>query len=147
MTGVASGRKLPFVTRLGADAVVDYGTTDVAALGERWDVVLDAPGRNRFDRLRGVLTQDGILVSTRPVTLDTRYALTTQLRGRGHRFAAVMTRARSQDLTHLAALVDSGRMTPPVDRSYPMAAAAAAHQHAEGPATGKVVIRIGDDPR
>lgn len=146
VTGVASGGKLPFVTTLGADAVVDYRTQDFAALGERWDVVLDAPGRHRFDRLRNVLTQDGILVSTRPITPDALYALTpAPLRRRGQNFAAVMTRARSHDLAHLAALVDSGRLTPLVDRIYPMAAAAAGHQHAEGPATGKVVIRIGGD--
>lgn len=146
VTGVASGPKLPFVTGLGADDVVDYLTQDVAALGELWDVVLDAPGRHRFDRLRAVLTPDGILVSTRPITPDALRALIPgRPRARGQRFTAVMTQARSQDLAHLATLVDTGRLTPLVDRIYPMSEAAAAHQHTEGPATGKVVIRIGDD--
>lgn len=51
-----------------------------------------------------------------------------------------MTRARSQDLAHRAALVDRGRLVPPVDRIFPVSAAAEAHRHAEGPGVGKTVL-------
>ncbi len=53
-----------------------------------------------------------------------------------------MTQARSQDLAHLAALVDTGRMRSTLERAFPATKAAAAHEHAEGPATGKVVIHL-----
>ncbi len=147
VTGVASGAKLPFVTGLGAEDVIDYRTQDFTALDERWDVILDTPGRHRFAQVRGVLTSDGVLVSTRPISADSLRGRTPlRLHGHGQRVTAVMTRPRSQDLAHLAAQVDSGRLSPSLDRSYPMTEAASAHQHAQGPATGKVVIRVGNDP-
>lgn len=53
-----------------------------------------------------------------------------------------MTRARSQDLAHLAALVDSGGLRPTLDREFPLADVADAHRHAEGPVRGKVVLTL-----
>lgn len=146
VTGVASGPKLAFVAGLGADDLLDRGTQDLTALDQRFDVVLDSPGRYGFTRLRHLLAAGGTFVSTRPVAVDAlRGAVTAavvpqRLRRDSRRSAAVMTSARSQDLAHLAGLVDSGDLRPNVHRSYPMAEAAAAHRHAEGSATGKVVL-------
>ena len=144
VTGVASTAGLAHVAGLGADRTVDRTTTDVRALGERWDVVLDTPGLSSLEHVRPLLTPDGVLVSTRPISLDVlrdRVAL----RGRhAQRCTAVMTQARSQDLTQLAALVDRQDLRVPLDRTFPMDRAADAHRHAHGPAPGKVVITIGE---
>lgn len=142
VTGAASGAKLAFVTDLGADEVVDRTTHDLAGLDQRFDVILDAPGRLGFRRMRPTLADSGVLVSTRPIGPDALRALATASRTRRHdpRFAAVMTRARSQDLAHLAGLVDAGRLRPVVDRVYPVAQASAAHRHAEDSVRGKVVL-------
>lgn len=142
VTGVASGAKLPFVAALGADELVDRTTQDVLALGERWDIVLDAPGRLAFSAVRRVLNPGGIMVSTRPIGPDAVRTLAPRRPGR-QRFAAVMTRARSQDLARLVALVDDGRLQLPVDRVFPVAQAAAAHRYAEGSVRGKVVLTFG----
>lgn len=143
VTAVASGSKLGFAADLGADELVDYREQDVTALGRRWDVILDAPGLLAFATARRALAADGVLVSTRPLGLDALRGLAPPRLRRGPgRFAAVMTRARSQDLAHLAALVDLGHLRPPVDRAFPLAQVADAHRHAEGPATGKVVITL-----
>ena len=81
------------------------------------------------------------MVSTRPVAKDTPRILTTALRrGEQPQYAAVMTQARSQDLAHLAALVDRGQLRANVHRSFPMTRAAEAHKLAETTATGKVVL-------
>ena len=45
VTGVADAARAPFVRELGAHEVVDRARQDVLSLGERWDVVLDAPFR------------------------------------------------------------------------------------------------------
>ena len=82
------------------------------------------------------------MVSSRPISPDALRALARPRRRGAPRFTAVRTRARSQDLTRLAALVDAGRLRPTVDRSFPMAEVAAAHRHAEGGVRGKVVVDL-----
>ncbi len=142
VTATASGQRRDFVSGLGADVVVDRRSHDLVGSGERWDVVLDAPGRMSFAAARPLLNAGGVLVSTRPLGPD---LLRTVGPARWHgrrRFAAVMTAARSQDLAHLAALVDSGRLRIPVERVFPMDQAAEAHRHAEGGVQGKVVIDL-----
>lgn len=140
ITATASTQRLDFVSDLGADEVRDRRRHDVLTSGDCWDVVLDAPGRMSFAAARPLLAVGGVLVSTRPLGPDLlRTVVPARWRG-PRRFAAVMTAARSQDLAHLAALVDSGQLRIPVDRTFPMDQAAAAHRHAEGGVRGKVVI-------
>lgn len=62
VTGVASGAKLGFVTSLGADAVVDHTTTDIADLDERFDLIVDTGGRTPLCKLRRILTERGTYV-------------------------------------------------------------------------------------
>jgi NADPH:quinone reductase-like Zn-dependent oxidoreductase len=143
VTAVASGPKLPFVLDLGADEAVDYQRHDVTGLDARFDVVLDVTGRLAFAAVQPILTDRGVLVSTRPISSDAVRALAPRpLRGTDQRFVAVATRARSQDLTRLATLVDTGRLRPALDRAFPLADIALAHQHAETDVRGKVVITI-----
>jgi NADPH:quinone reductase-like Zn-dependent oxidoreductase len=88
------------------------------------------------------LAPDGVLVSTRPLTLDlVRSRGPVRLRS-GPRYGAVMTRARSQDLTQLGSLVQQGLLRPVVDRTFALAQAQDAHRHAEAGAAGKVVITL-----
>ena len=145
VTGLASGPKLDHVRGLGADEALDYRVHDVAALDGRWDVVLDAAGAHSFSVLRRVLRPDGVVVSTRPLGRDAVRLLDPVRSRRGARYAAVMTRARSQDLARLVALVDGGRLEPVLDRTFPMTRAAEAHQWAETAVIGKVVLQIGED--
>ena len=60
VTGVASTGKLDFVRSLGADEVIDYSTSD--PLARRYDLIIDAGGRNPLRRLRSALTPSGTLV-------------------------------------------------------------------------------------
>lgn len=144
VTGVASGAKLSHVRELGADVVVDRERSDVFASGERWDVILDTPGLLTAPRVRESLTDDGVLVSTRPFSGDgARAAAAARSRRRSSTYANTRTRPRSQDLAQLATLVDRGALRLPVTATYPMARVADAHRHMEGPAVGKLVIVVG----
>ncbi len=147
VTAVASSPKLPYAAEMGADELIDRQEHDATELGEQWDVILDTPGALTLKRASGALTPGGVLVSTRPLSRDALQSLTPRPTSRVRpRFAAVMTQARSQDLAHIAALVDTGRLLPTMQRAFPATQAAAAHQHAEGPATGKVVIHLDTAP-
>lgn len=141
VTGTASGPKLAFVAGLGADEVLDHRRDDLTTLGVRFDVVLDSPAQYGFRRLRHLLSPGGVVVSTRPLAADAlRSVVPDRWRRDPGRWAAVMTSAKSQDLAHLAELVDHQELRPAVHRSYPMTQAAAAHREAEGRAAGKVVL-------
>ena len=142
VTATARASQLSFVAGLGADEVLDHRAQDVLALGRRWDVVLDTPGRHTLAVAQAALAPDGVLVSTRPLTLDLLRSRTTARLGSGPRYGAVMTRARSQDLAQLGSLVQRGLLRPPVDRTFPLAQAADAHRHAEAGVAGKVVIAV-----
>ena len=62
VTGVASTSKLEFVRSLGADDVIDYTTTDVTDLHERFDLIVDTGGRAPLRKLRRILTERGTYV-------------------------------------------------------------------------------------
>ena len=120
VTAVASRAKLPYAAGLGADELIDRAEYDSDRLGEQWDLILDTPGALALADVRGALRPGGVLVSTRPLSRDAfRTLAATPVRRDKRRFAAVMTQARSQDLAHLAALVDTGRLRPTMQAHVP----------------------------
>jgi NADPH:quinone reductase-like Zn-dependent oxidoreductase len=153
VTGTASPAKQDHVRSLGAHVVL--GHDEALRPGERFDVVLDTPGRLEPAAARPVLADDGVLVTTRVVSAAGVRALAADalaagarsagVRQRtGPRFTFVATSARSADLAHLLELVRTGRLRVPVDRVLPMAEIADAHRRAEGrEVLGKVVVSVG----
>ena len=103
--------------------------------------VFDTTGRYAFADLARILTPDGVLISTRPISRDALRLLRPTWSG-GPRFTFVATKPRSQDLAHLVHLVDTGRLRVPLDRVFPADEAAAAHRHAQEHVTGKVVLSL-----
>ena len=144
VTAVADAARAALVHDLGADVVVDRHEQDVLARGERWDVVLDAPGALRFAAVRPALTPTGVLVSTRPISPDVARGFVSRS---GPRPVAVATRRSPVDLARLAALVDAGELRVPVDRTFALDDVAAAQAHARsGRLRGKVVVTVGGEP-
>jgi NADPH:quinone reductase-like Zn-dependent oxidoreductase len=144
VTAVAGAGREDYLRGLGADAVLDRRTTDPFDGSERWDIVLDAPGRLAFDTVRPALSPRGVLVSTRPVSVDSLRMLVPRLPGsRNPRYAIVTTRRDGRDLDYLARLVREKRLVVPIDRAFAMDDVAAAHRHAEsGGVRGKVVVTV-----
>ena len=147
---VQAGAHVTALTRRASvGAAADLGAHEVRAredgppggAGERWDVVLDTSGTTTAASASTLLRDGGVLVTTRPVSLD---AILARLRPRqlsgGRRLTAVMTAARSQDLARLARLVDQGRLRVPVDSVHDMQDAGLAHKRAESSPVGKVLV-------
>ena len=140
VTAVVDAPRADAVRDLGAHEVLDRHGDDVFAAGRQWDVVLDTPGALRLARVRASLTDDGVLVSTRPLSPDTLRRLRP---GGGPRATAVATRRSPVDLAHLAHLVDTARLRVPIDRAVAMADVAGALEHAgSGRLLGKVVVSV-----
>ncbi|MER6797459.1 NAD(P)-dependent alcohol dehydrogenase, partial [Amycolatopsis mediterranei] len=145
VTGVCSTAKTDLVRRLGAGHVVDYTREDFAA--RRYDLILDTAGLRSLTDLRRALTPRGTLVIVGGeggkwlggIQRVFRAALLNPFVRQ--RLCGLVARVRAADLETLRELLEAGRLTPALDRTYPLADAAAAVGHLRaGRAAGKVVL-------
>ncbi len=148
VTGVASTAKLDLVRSLGAAHVIDYTREDWSAKGLRYDVIVDIAGNPSLSRLRRALTPSGTAVLTGGEEGDrVTGGMGRQLRGLvlswfvGQRLTGFVPRERGSDLAQVARLIESGSVTPALDRTYPLADAGEAMRRLEaGEVRGKVAI-------
>jgi NADPH:quinone reductase-like Zn-dependent oxidoreductase len=155
VTGVCSTRNADLVRSLGADRVLDYTREDFARDGQRYDMVFDLVANRSLADLRRVLTPTGVLVLSgggvsrngRPhVTGPMGLTIKAQVASRfvRHRlFPLVGMPPRAEYLATLRELVESGKVRPVVDRSFPLAQVPEAVRYLEVEhARAKVVITV-----
>lgn len=137
VTAVCSTKNVELVVSLGADRVIDYTREDFARDGARYNVVLDAVGNRSLSDCRRVLGPGGTYVAAAG---SVRGMLWLAIRRRKN-MVAMLTQNRKQDLVFITELVESGKVTPVIDRRYPLGEIAQAIGYVgEGHARGKVVI-------
>lgn len=150
VAGVCSTGKADTVRSIGADDVIDYTREDIADGQRRYDVILDIGGNRRLSHLRRALTPRGRLVIVGGES-DGRWLGGTdrQLRAlllsplASQKLGTFIASENSADLKILRDLIDSGQITPTIDRTYPLSQTAAAIRYLQdGRACGKVVIVI-----
>ena len=150
VTGVCSTTKVDLVRSLGADAVIDYTREDFADGQRTYDVILDTAGNRSLAHLRRALTRKGTLVIVggeeggrwlAGADRQLRAALLSPFVSQSLRpFMAV---GRQEDLVFLKELIESGEVTPVIDRTYPLDEAPEAIRYlAEGHARGKIVLTV-----
>ena len=150
VTGVCSTAKVATVKALGADHVVDYSKDEVADGQHHYDVILDIGGNRRIPYLRRALSPRGVLVIVGGET-GGRWlgGSDRQLRALllspfiGQKLTTFVCSENAEDLLVLTELIESGKVTPVIDRTYPLGEVAAAIRYMqEGHARGKVVIKV-----
>jgi NADPH:quinone reductase-like Zn-dependent oxidoreductase len=149
VTGVCSTSKVDLVRSLGADHVIDY-TLDDAVPGRRYDVVLDTGGHRSLTWLRRRLTHRGTLVIVGSETagrwlggFDRTIRALLLSPFVSQTLTTLASTENAADLIVLAGLVESGEVTPVVDRIYPLEEAAAAiRRMLDGKARGKLVVSV-----
>lgn len=151
VTGVASTDKEDLVRSLGADDFIDYTREDVTDGSRRWDVIVDTAGRRPLRRLRRVLSPKGTLVIVggdgggrwtggflRGVLRAPILSLLV-----GQRLIGLNTTERREDLVALVEMIETGVVTPLVDRTFDLVEAADAIRYlAQGHPRGKVVVTV-----
>ncbi|HEV3362996.1 MAG TPA: NAD(P)-dependent alcohol dehydrogenase [Acidimicrobiia bacterium] len=151
VTGVCSTRNTDMVRSLGADHVVDYTKEDFTDGDRRYDLILQAAGTHSATACRRALTTKGTLVQISG-TSDNRWIGPLDRIIAGRLLAPFVTqtittftvRPNRQDLEFLGALIEAGKVSPAVDRTYPLAGIHDAIRHVEGGhARGKVVVTVG----
>jgi NADPH:quinone reductase-like Zn-dependent oxidoreductase len=150
VTGVCSTRNAELVRSLGAAHVIDYTTDDFTRQPARYDVIFDNVGNRPLSRLRRALAPAGILVLNGggspghvvgPLGTMLRAAVVNGFVRQHLRF--LPTREDRAELAAIAALIEDGKLTPVLDRTYPMADTTEALRYVEGGhAHGKVVITV-----
>ncbi|MEU8397557.1 NAD(P)-dependent alcohol dehydrogenase [Nonomuraea sp. NPDC048892] len=144
VTGVCSTRNVELVRSLGADQVIDYTERDYTRTGGRYDVLLDLVANHGLLANRRVLADTGVLVAGAPAKGQWIGPLLgvakVMLLPRATFFLA---EASPDDLDVMTGLIESGRVTPVIDRTFSLDEAAEAVRYLErGHARGKVVITV-----
>ncbi len=148
VTAVCSPSTVEFARQLGADDVLDYTREEVDRDGPVYDAVIDMGGNRRLAVLRRALAKRGILV-----IVGGEQGRGVLLGGFGRQFVAPLAGPRRRvgltaveraaDLDDLRELIESGAVTPAVDRTYPLEQASQALRHlAEGHPRGKLVLTV-----
>ena len=148
VTGVCSTAKADLVRSVGADHVIDYTREDFADGEHRYDAILDIGGNTRLSHLRRALTEHGRLVMVGGETggrwlggMDRQFRALLLSPLVGQKLGMFIASENSKDLTVLRDLIESGKIAPVIDRTYPLSETPAAIRYVqEGRARGKVVI-------
>jgi NADPH:quinone reductase-like Zn-dependent oxidoreductase len=150
VTGVSSAAKADLVLSLGADHVIDYTRHDFADGTRRYDLIIDIAGNPTIARLRHALVPNGTAVivggegggNLTGGMNRQLWALTVSPFVRAQ-LAMVIPNENAADLRRLSALIETGQLTPSIDRSYPLDQAREAMRHLQdGNVRGKVVITL-----
>jgi NADPH:quinone reductase-like Zn-dependent oxidoreductase len=151
VTGVCSTRNVDMVRSIGADHVIDYTQEDITQSGQRYDLILDMAGNRSLSKLRRALTPEGTLVFVGGT--GGRW-----LNGMGRTVRAVVLspfvrqqllmllslgKETKEDLLVLKELLESGEVTPVIDRTYGLSEAPEAIGYlGERHTQGKVVVTV-----
>jgi NADPH:quinone reductase-like Zn-dependent oxidoreductase len=150
VTGVCSTRNVELVRSLGADRVVDYTREDFMQDGKRYDVILDNAGGRPLSDFKRALTGDGIyvwvggqkggwLLGPASRLIKTRLASI----GASQTITPFMAKPNRADMEALAELLETGKVTPAIDRRYELSEIAAALDYLGGRhARAKIVIAV-----
>ena len=152
VTAVCSTRNVELVKSLGADHVIDYTHEDFTQGTQRYDVIFDTVGSHSLSEYRHVMIPDGIFVIVGGPSTDPWLGpLLVPLKAKflqpfvSQKFEFFLADLNQQDLDVLANMIQAGKLTPAIDRTYPMSDIQAAIRYLQaGHARGKVVIEVGD---
>ena len=150
VTGVCSTRNVDLVRSIGADHVIDYTKVDFSRTGQRYDFILDNVANRSLSDLRRALTPKGTLVPNgggfdhrwvasggRLIRAKLSFAFVSQT------VQTFIASSTLQNLVALSELIETGKVTPVIDRTYTLSETPQAIGYVgQGHARGKVVITV-----
>jgi NADPH:quinone reductase-like Zn-dependent oxidoreductase len=150
VTGVCSGRNAAMVRSIGADRVIDYTQEDFTRGTERYDLIIDNVGNHSLSEYRRVLRPNGSLVIVGgpsdnawlgPLTGLLKAAILSPFVSQKMTF--MLAQANKDDLDILRDMMQTGKLTPAIDKRYALTDTAAAIDYLEqGHARGKVIVTV-----
>ena len=152
VTGVCSTRNLEMVRSIGADRVMDYTREDFTQSGQRYDLIFECVGNHSFLACRRALNPNGIYIGCGGGGPEIKWMiapLAGMIAGQvfsrfvSQKSVGFFAKPNKEDLTFLCQMIEAGKITPVIDRSYKLSETSAAIRYLEaGHARGKVVLTV-----
>jgi NADPH:quinone reductase-like Zn-dependent oxidoreductase len=150
VTGVCSTTKVDLVRSIGADDVIDYARDDFAEMGRRYDLILDIAGARSVSHLRRALASRGTLVIVGGEGggrwfggIDRQLQASMLSPFVSQKLGTFVARQNREKLIVLKELIEGGKVTPVIGKTYPLSEVPEAIRYLEeGHARGKVVITV-----
>jgi NADPH:quinone reductase-like Zn-dependent oxidoreductase len=146
VTAVCSSRNVEQAHSIGADHVIDYTKEDFTRSGKQYDIIFAANGYHKLSAYKRALTPKGIYIMAGGTM---RQIFQSMLLGwlysekNGRKMSGVSAKGNQKDLVNLKELIESGKVTPVIDKRYPLSEAAEALRYlGAGHARGKLVITV-----
>jgi NADPH:quinone reductase-like Zn-dependent oxidoreductase len=138
---VCGAASFPLVRSLGADEVIDYKSQDFTKQEATYDLVFDCIGNQPYGACKHVLRGRRVHVTVMPgVGTFIRQFLNPLF---GAKVFALITSGASDGLEYIKTLVDTGKLKPVIDKTYPFVEVAAAQEYSKaGRAKGKIVLEL-----
>ena len=150
MTGVCSTTNLALVKSLGASQVIDYTREDFTRNSETYDLIFDTVGNRSLSDCRRALAAKGALVMVGgpnkgrwlgPLAGTLKAAVVSRFVSQ--KLIPFLAHLKKDDLIWIKGLLETGQITPVIDRIYPLSEVPAAIRYLEeGHARGKIVITM-----
>jgi NADPH:quinone reductase-like Zn-dependent oxidoreductase len=150
VTGVCSTRNVDIARSLGADHVIDHSQEDFTRSDRRYDLMLDIAGSRSWSECRRVLNPKAtVVIVGGPKTnrligpLDHVVKLCLAGLRSSQKVLFFITKFNKADMVVLRELLESGKVTPVIDRRYESSDIADALRYlGEGHAQGKIVLAV-----
>ena len=146
VTAVCSTGKMEMVRSIGADHVIDYTQADFTQNGQRYDLILAANGYHPISAYQRALNPQGMYVMTGGSTAQLFQAMLLGpwlSRNGSQKMGNLGVKPNQKDLIFMKELLEAGKVTPVIDRRFPLRDVADAIRYVEaGHAQGKVVITV-----
>ncbi|HEV8335865.1 MAG TPA: NAD(P)-dependent alcohol dehydrogenase [Candidatus Polarisedimenticolia bacterium] len=150
VTGVCSTRNVDLVRSIGAHHVVDYTREDFTKNGVQYDLIFDSVGNHSLSDCRRALVAEGTLVLVGAPDKGPWLGPLTSILGAvalspfvSQKLRPILARPNQEDWKVLRDFLESGKVTPVIDRTYPLREISEAIRYLEeGHARGKVVIKM-----
>lgn len=148
VTAVCSSKNLDMVRSIGADHAIDYTQEDFTQSGQRYDLIIAINGYHSLGAYKRALSDQGVYVcagGTMPQIFQSMLLGSLMSQKGGKKLGNMgIAEVDQDDLVSLRQLLEAGKITPVIDRSYPMSEIVEAFRYVEEKhAQGKVVIRMG----
>jgi NADPH:quinone reductase-like Zn-dependent oxidoreductase len=138
---VSSRSHEKFLQQLSKHTLIDYTSTDILSMDERFDIIFDSVGKYSFPRCRHLLNSKGIYINTLPRPKIAWHKLQSMF-NRGKKVKTLLMRHDNLDLEILINWVDQKKLKIGIDREFNVQQIDKAHSYSEtGHAEGKILIR------
>lgn len=147
VTAVCSARNLDMARSIGADHVIDYATEDFSRNGQRYDLIFAVNGYHSLSDYQRALNPRGTYIcagGTLPQLFQAMLlgSLMSKKHGKKMGFMGI-AKYNQKDLVYARELLESGKVAPVIEKSYPLTEAPLAMRYlVDGHARGKVVVQI-----